>query len=99
MVRYLVEAGNGSRAYFSTLKEARRYAYNHTSSDSRSYIYTGPNADDRLVGTVFKYDYVMYWKGKKWTYFLISDGSLRPLATKRTATSKTNDFGLNWNLK
>lgn len=99
MVRYLVVAGNGSRAYFSTLKDARRYAYSRTSSDSRSYIYTGPNADDRLIGTVYKYDYIMYWKGRGGSYFLIADGSLRPLAAKRTTKKSTNEFGLNYYLR
>ena len=99
MVRYLVQAGDWSNASFKTLKEARSYAYRHTRSDARSYIYTGPDADDRYIGVVYKYDNTLYWKGKGGPCFLFSDGSIKYLLPKKKTKPKTNEFGLNWNLK
>lgn len=100
MVRYLVETFD-SKAFFNTLKEARAYAYRHTPYvDTRSYIYTGPDADDRLVGTVFMYGGILYWKGRI-TGFLFRDGSVKELAPKRLNKKqpRTNEFGLDLNLR
>lgn len=100
MVRYLVKAGDWSNASFKTLKEARRYAYRHTGSDARSYIYSEDKGGyERYIGIVYKYDNFLYWKGSGGSAFLYSDGSIKYLSPKKKSKARTNDFGLDWNLK
>ena len=75
MVRYLVVAGDWSRANAKTLKEARRYAYYHTLSGAgnQTYIYSGL---ERIVGRVHRSGGMRYWtdsKGKM--YWLENDGT------------------------
>lgn len=97
MVRYLVVSAN-TKAFFNSLKEARRYAYHHVYPDAWAYVYSGPDADDRVIGFAYTYGSVKYWKAKGKSSFLNFDGSITPIVPKKSK-SKTNDFGLNWNLK
>ena len=99
MVKYLVRAGDWSNASFKTLKEARSYAYRHTRSDSRSHIYSEDKGGyERFIGIVYKYD-LLYWKGSGGSAFLYPDGSIKYLSPKKKSKARTNEFGLDWNLK
>lgn len=99
MVRYLVR-GFMKNVSFDSLKRARAYGYGHTRQGTRSYIHAGSDPNDPIIGFVYRYDNIMYWQGKGGNYFLYPDGSVRPLEPpKKKSKAKTNDFGLDWNLK
>lgn len=76
MVRYLVVAGDWSKIYAKTLKDARRYAYYHTPAGpgNQTYIYSGL---ERIAGKIHRSGGMRYWtdsKGKM--YWLNSDGTI-----------------------
>ena len=82
MVRYLVQAGDWSKIYAKTLKDARRYAYYHTLSGAgnQTYIYSDTG---RIVGRVHRSGGMRYWtdsKGKM--YWLENDGTTTAMASR-----------------